>query len=1158
MPGLPPKSAFDFTLDEIRSWGGERQYLEALEQYANKGDVRNPKYENHVGEADIHHAGHSLHTRFRTFPGKRHLVENLCPCASSQRDGRVCVHMLAAAIGLAQKAKEMRSARTDANRKASEIAKESVAPTTATPRAGRAAAPRQPRPVFDPNREKAEFFVPDNWLTRYNNAGEVPLAISVSAGAPRPYSLKAVVNREIPFEPTPEEDDILFTLEHIMPLSRPEAAGKNLPLTRQAFFMVLDRLAENRIPLRPAKGTGITVKTMGEALPTTLHVTIDEATGQLDLALGIRIPDAPEGTFPDYVVYRDATDWRNDRVYALYDNVLWPLKTPIPSAYGDVYFKPSYRLQRKETIDFIRKEYRGEIPLAGSMKSLRDLLGDDFDSQVDYSVFTIKPGRPTFRLEAAGSRASIALALKAVYSGLPSTQAPTDGAETEAQSIVVDVVAANPAEQFAIPDPKDNFYYYSRNPDAEQRALARLAERGIAAPTSDPDDGDPIRYVLPKIVGDDKVLHFLATVVPALRRRGWDVSLGDSLGDFLKEITIVAPRIRIVDHPEKNGFEIGYTLASKDGSVVLTEEDIANSPDGITARTKDGHPVIFDRQAVEELDSVISECAGLVHRKGLKHGPHGEPQFLSNAYAHFVKKAIDILSGSEVTLENPPEDWTKAADIATIRKNLKPVPLEDPIRSLLRPYQTLGVAWLRYLECQGQAGILADEMGLGKTIQTLAWISLPRVSGSKAPALVVCPTSLVYNWLHEARHFVPHLKTIAISGAQRHEDFERIPDSDIVITSYALMRRDIDQYRELSFSAVILDEAQNIKNQNTLSARSVKQLDKTACRLVVTGTPIENSVSDMWSIMDFLMPGYLGHYETFRRTYEEPLQQEPGSDAYHEASLRLRDKLAPFLLRRLKTQVAKDLPPKIVRTSWCELTAEQRKVYDRILEESRMQVSDSVHREGFEKSRMLILTALLRLRQICCHLALLDDNNIGKRGRPKAHEEPSSKLEQLFQILDVAMSQGHRVLVFSQFVKMLHILRREFDKRKIRYCYLDGSSKDRLESVQRFNNDASIPVFLISLKAGGTGLNLTGADEVVHFDPWWNPAVEDQATDRAHRIGQKNTVYSLRMITSGTIEERVLQMQRRKRAIIDSTVEGDEQTMSKLTWADVKKLLDLD
>ena len=311
-------------------------------------------------------------------------------------------------------------------------------------------------------------------------------------------------------------------------------------------------------------------------------------------------------------------------------------------------------------------------------------------------------------------------------------------------------------------------------------------------------------------------------------------------------------------------------------------------------------------------------------------------------------------------------------------------------------------------------------------------------------------------------------------------------------------------------------------------------------------------MADLWSIMDFLMPGYLGHYDEFKANYEIPLSV-PGDALYESAQIRLRRKLHPFLLRRKKADVAKDLPDKITKLSWCRLSAEQQKIYDQILYASRMEIRESVQKNGFNKSRMAILSALLRLRQVCCHLNLLGD---AAPAAAKA-EEPSAKMEQFFEFFEEAVSDGHRILVFSQFVKMLTLLREELDRRAMRYCYLDGASKDRMESVHKFNTDPKIPLFLISLKAGGTGLNLTGADMVIHFDPWWNPAVEDQATDRAHRIGQKKTVYCLKMITADTVEEKVLDMQRRKRAIIGATVESDEQTISKLTWDDVRELFDL-
>jgi SNF2 family DNA or RNA helicase len=461
------------------------------------------------------------------------------------------------------------------------------------------------------------------------------------------------------------------------------------------------------------------------------------------------------------------------------------------------------------------------------------------------------------------------------------------------------------------------------------------------------------------------------------------------------------------------------------------------------------------------------------------------------------------------------------------------------------------VAWLRFLEANGVCGILADEMGLGKTLQTLAWLQLQRCDEASRgkPALIVCPTSLVENWRHEAAQFTPGLRVRTMSGAKRHEHWESLSSHDLVVTSYALLRRDIDRYLGQPFCCAILDEAQHIKNRSTQNAVAAKQL-LARHRLVLTGTPMENSVADLWSIMDFLMPGYLGDYETFRADYELPISTMPGEPEAEEAQRRLRRKLHPFLLRRKKQDVAKDLPAKLVKISYCALTPDQQVAYDALLAASRQKVGGLVGAKGFDKSRIEILAILMKLRQVCCHLALLKDEALTAKA-----ESPSGKMDQFFEILDEAVDGGHRMLVFSQFVSMLTLLRTELDARGTPYCYLDGASKDRLEICKRFNRDAAIPVFLISLKAGGTGLNLTGADMVVHFDPWWNPAVEDQATDRAHRIGQKRTVYSIKLIAENTVEEKVLDLQRRKQAVIGAMVEGDEQTMAKLTWDDVRDLL---
>ena len=439
-------------------------------------------------------------------------------------------------------------------------------------------------------------------------------------------------------------------------------------------------------------------------------------------------------------------------------------------------------------------------------------------------------------------------------------------------------------------------------------------------------------------------------------------------------------------------------------------------------------------------------------------------------------------------------------------------------------------------------------MGLGKTLQTLAWLQLPRCreKARGLPALIVCPTSLVENWRREAQAFTPWLRCLTLSGAHRADDFARVPECDLVITSYALIRRDVAFHAQARYSAVVLDEAQAIKNQRTQNALAVKQLQADT-RLVLSGTPIENSVADLWSIMDFLMPHYLGSYPDFQVNYEDPVAQ--GGALAERAQARLRDKLHPFLLRRQKRDVARDLPDKIRSVTYCTLTPDQRRVYDAIHAQVRDNVRGLVREKG-ERSRFEMLAQLMRLRQICCDLRLV------KNHTPRPGEAPSAKLEAFMECLAEARSGGHRVLVFSQFTSMLALIAERLQDEHIPYCYLDGSTKNRLDECARFNQTPSIPLFLISLKAGGTGLNLTGADTVVHFDPWWNPAAEEQATDRAHRIGQKKTVQVIKLIAQDTIEEKVLELQQKKQALIQATVNAsDASLLSTLTVAEIASLL---
>ncbi len=645
--------------------------------------------------------------------------------------------------------------------------------------------------------------------------------------------------------------------------------------------------------------------------------------------------------------------------------------------------------------------------------------------------------------------------------------------------------------------------------------------------------------LLSDIVGPRDVLNFLGGSVPGLRRSGWRVDFEGRIAPFMDKTEVTAPLIHIREAPSDGFFDVGYEYAHSRGQS-LSEVDIQRALNmGEAFVEKNGRTILLDTDAIETAREVFSDCA-------VGAGAAAGTFRMDDIYAAYVQSSLHALDGVDI---EAPSDWMQKARTQNRDLKIEPEPLGKTLEITLRAYQKEGVYWLRFLEKSGFGGILADEMGLGKTIQTLCWLQLERLRDKARgkPSLIICPTSLVDNWAEEAERFTPALQVLKIYGADRHDCWEKIPQSDLIITSYALLRRDLDNYLEHEFSVAVLDEAQHIKNRTTRNAVAAKKI-KAAHKLVLTGTPLENSVADLWSIMDFLMPGYLSNHKAFREHYELPISR--GGPDGELAQIKLRRKLHPFLMRRLKRDVAKDLPEKIERVAHSALSKDQYLVYKELLESSKRKISDLVEAQGFNRSRMQIFKTLLRLRQTCCHLDLLKLPDLKSN-------YPSAKMDLFFELLDEALDAGHRILVFSQFTSMLSILRSELDERNIKYCYLDGATKERQQRVRKFNTDRSIPVFLISLKAGGSGLNLTGADMVIHYDPWWNPAVEDQATDRAHRIGQKNTVYSIKLITRDTVEEKVLQMQRRKKKVIDATLEKDSAFMQTLSWSDVQELLSI-
>jgi hypothetical protein len=467
-------------------------------------------------------------------------------------------------------------------------------------------------------------------------------------------------------------------------------------------------------------------------------------------------------------------------------------------------------------------------------------------------------------------------------------------------------------------------------------------------------------------------------------------------------------------------------------------------------------------------------------------------------------------------------------------------PLPASIKAELRPYQQSGFHFLCHLTRHKLGGILADDMGLGKTLQTLVWLAwLKQTQPVAKPALVICPASVLHNWRRESQRFTPELKVLVLeSGAERHNLRRTIPEHDLIVTNYALLRRDLEALQRFSFRVVVLDEAQFIKNPDAQITVSVKQLQADQ-RLALTGTPLENRLLDLWSIVDFIQPGHLGTQQKFHEKYEPPGGDD--GDQPRIARRRLSAKLRPLLLRRLKCEVARDLPPRIEQRRDCELGEAQRKLYLAELRRSREQVLQTVAERGIKGSTIHVLAALTRLRQICCHPHLVGD------------DDASGKTETLFELLEPLRAENQKVLLFSQFVQMLRILERECAARQIPTHILTGETKDRQAVTQAFHDDTRGAVFLLSLRAAGTGLNLTAASNVILYDPWWNPAVEAQAIDRSHRIGQTVPVNAYRLIAPGTVEEKIWELQQRKAKTI-ADVLGEQGFARNLTRTDLEYL----
>jgi superfamily II DNA or RNA helicase len=551
-----------------------------------------------------------------------------------------------------------------------------------------------------------------------------------------------------------------------------------------------------------------------------------------------------------------------------------------------------------------------------------------------------------------------------------------------------------------------------------------------------------------------------------------------------------------------------------------------------------------------------------------QHALAGQPQGgISTRRTHRVT-AARVADAQEILEKlspdfQPPETWRARSDALRDISRLAPAPLPSALETQLRPYQRLGAAWLWHLYRHQLGGILADEMGLGKTLQALALLTATTAPADKAarhsPArtanLIVCPASLLENWRRESARFAPQLRVVVHYGDHRLADRAAFAAHDLVVTSYGTLTRDWELFSSVSFDVVVADEAQHIKNRRSQNAAALRSL-RARSRFLLTGTPLENSFEDLRSLFEFLLPGYL-----------DPIP--PGLRADERAWFddRLRARVAPYILRRTKQAVAPELPARLEQTIWCELAPTQAALYRETQQRSERDLFDLEAGGASEaKLRFAALTQLLRLRQICCDPRLVQpardasdpSAQLSTLNSPAPRPfSDSAKLDAFRELLAEAVDDGHRILVFSQFTSLLALLREELVQQETPHCYLDGSMtpKARQVEVDRFQSSSDIPLFLISLKAGGTGLNLTGADTVVHFDPWWNPAAEAQATDRAHRIGQTRVVTSYKLIASGTVEEKVLMLQEEKRSLLASVFEASDAAAAQLSLSDLKSLL---
>ncbi|MBO5923398.1 MAG: DEAD/DEAH box helicase, partial [Lentisphaeria bacterium] len=627
--------------------------------------------------------------------------------------------------------------------------------------------------------------------------------------------------------------------------------------------------------------------------------------------------------------------------------------------------------------------------------------------------------------------------------------------------------------------------------------------------------------------GIENIGMFLADVLPDWLKRCKNLAMEGSLarlangGNLLNKVVLQCECLENLS--ERGNYIIKYKWQTNSGSSASWCNIAAAAQNHQRFIKTDNNQLA----AVEGFDD-INKLNKLVQNLDEENGTFELPRMSIHYYRHLVRRWAGALPAC---LSESGSNTTFAGDQEVLSGR------SFELKAQLRSYQQEGVQWMRSMLINDFNVILADEMGLGKTLQALALFNEMR-KYSVNPALVICPASLVENWQRECGKFLNDCKVGLFYGVDRSKVAKAFNDYDLVITSYTMARRESAKLAKVQFNLLILDEAQHIKNPGTANAHSCKAI-KALHKVVLTGTPLENSPEDLWSIFDFLHPGLLGSFNSFRKEYANISDSE-----FLRNDLAART--APFIKRRVKKDVAPELPPREDIAMFCSMDSVQSELYNQLLAEGRMYLQELAGEKGRNpKGNMQILTTLLRLRQICCHPQLLENDS----------ETPSAKFELLQELLLEHIDSGHKVLLFSQFTSMLKLVQNYLESANISYCYLDGATRNRQEVVDKFNNSPEIPVFLLSLKAGGTGLNLTSADTVIIYDPWWNPATELQAADRTHRIGQTKAVRSIKLLVKDSIEEKILALQERKQEIFDQVVENPALSAEKFSIEDLKFLL---